>query len=183
MRWVQWVVAVLCSCCPAVVGATSSLEGGLMGGLPAALPAGLSMGVGGSAVTAGPLAWGARLSWSTATEYTEAWAVRHDETRLRALLVLQRRLGRGTVGLRMAPGLTVLHETAERAQSARLTTSGLPLADTRWVILPALDLEAAVVLRVAGDFGMIASAGPTVHVVNGGPSFGWTGTLGVAWLP
>jgi hypothetical protein len=180
------VAACLClAVCalPVATSAAPAAEAVLAAGLPAAMPAGLTMGVGAGVLGRGLLAWGARASWSTATEFTEAWAVTHDETRLRAMVALQRSIGRGSVGLRLAPGLTVLRERAERAQSARLTTSGLPLSDAAWALLPAVDLELAIVLRVVGDAGVVVRAGPTLHVVNGAAEFGWTGGLGVAWLP
>ncbi len=156
---------------------------GLLLGLPATLGAGQTAGVAAGVATGGPLAFGLRASWSTATEYTLTWHVTHSEVRLRAHVTALRQLGRGAWLVRLAGGATALHESRIRDQSARLSESGTALTTSAWALLPGVDLEAGVNLRIAGEWGLAVTGGPSLHLVDGALSYGWTGTLGVAWLP
>lgn len=157
------------------------LEAGLLTALPAALPVGLSTGVAAGVVHAGTLTWGARASWSQATEYTETWAVTHQEIRLRALGILQHNLGRATIGLQLGLGATVLYESRLRAQAARLGDAGLALNQSAWSALPAADLQAAIALPVVDAFGLTLAGGPSVHLFQGGAIIGWQAFLAANW--
>jgi hypothetical protein len=163
----------------------NTLDGQLVLALPAALQTGMSTGVGAAftrvATRGGMLAWGARVSWSTATEYspcTPTYVVRNDEIRLRLYGQLQRAVGRGLFGLRVGLGGTLVYEAESLAQGARV---GLAGESTSWAMLPAADIEAIVVLRVWDSWGMSVSGGPTLHGLHGGVRAGWTSGLGVTW--
>lgn len=159
------------------------IDGGLVAARPAALPTGLSSGVGAGFTHGCWLAWGARASWSTATEYTSSWIVRQQDMKLRAVAALQRPAGRGTFSLRLAAGGTLVHETRTRDQGERAGLSGDELRTTALRLLPGGELEAAVALRVAGPWVAALSTGPSMHVMGGDARAGWVGFLGVAWEP
>jgi hypothetical protein len=143
------------------------------------------------------LAWGARLSWSTATEYASdyvlGWSVRNDDVRFRLLGLLHGEVGRATLGLRLGVGATVVYEALtpqhdpsseeppahqpwETAQTSRPAT-----ASSRWRLLPAFELEPFILLRLLGGWGLSLGGGPTLHVVDGAARWGWTAGMGVAW--
>jgi hypothetical protein len=157
------------------------VDGGLVMGLPAALPTGLAVGVGAGVQTAGPLAWGVRASWSAASESTLTWDVRHDDLRLRLTGAVQHDVGRGTLALRLGVGGNWVHETRTREQGDRAGLTGDELRTTAWSLLPAADVEVAVVVRVIGDFALAVSGGPSIDLLDGTPHVGWIGSLGVAW--
>lgn len=167
-------------------GKSWQLGAGLVTALPTALGPGLSTGVGVEAIHGGTLSWGARASWSQATEYTELWAVTHQEIRVRAVGVLQAPVGRATVGLHLGLGPTVLYESRVRAQSARLGNSGLALNQRAWAVAPGVDLQVAVALPIfvpfdaVGPVGAALSLGPTLHVFQGETVLGWVAHLSVA---
>jgi hypothetical protein len=167
--------------------ARHTLDGGLVLALPAALATGLSVGVGLAylrAVTSGGrVLVGARASWSTATEYTLTESVRNDDIRLRLNLAVQQVLGRGAFGLRLGLGATTIYEGRTRAQGNRAGLEGSALATSAWYLLPAGELEGVVFLRVWKAWGMSLSGGPTLHLVDGSPRFGWSSSLGVLWQP
>ncbi len=154
---------------------------------PAELSTGMSAGVGtdfSRRITAGgALAWGARASWSTATEYTLIDTVRNDDIRLRLYGLVQHYAGRGSFGLRLGAGATAVYEGRTRAQGARADLSGNDLKTTAWYLLPAADLEVVVVLRVWRSWGMSLNGGPTLHLVDGSARVGWSSGLGVSWQP
>ena len=162
---------------------TTVLDGDLVVAPPAALPTGLSMGVGLGFLRGCTLAWGVRASWSTATEYTLAWQVDHDDVRIRAVGALQKAIGRGTLALRLGVGATLVHETRTRTQGARAGLTGNDLQITAWAGLPAADLEGVVMLHLSRSWSLIASVGPSLHLLTSGPRAGWTSSLGVAWQP
>lgn len=165
-------------------GRGQAVEAGLLAGRTAALGTGQTVGLFAGWQQAGPrLGWGARLSWSQATEHTLTWAVTHDELRLRAVGSLRGEAGRGTWHLRLGLGATVVYESRERHQSARLTESGLPLTESAWGLLPAGDLELGVTLRLAGAWAVVVAGGPSAHLLDGAVEPGWSGTVGAAWLP
>ena len=173
-------------------GTTWQLGAGLLTALPAALGAGvvggpgLSSGVAVDAVHDGTWVWGARASWSSATEFTELWEVTHQEIRVRAVGGVQTQLGRARVGLHLGLGPTVLYESRLRAQAARLGDTGLALNESAWAVLPGADLQLALGLPIfvpfdaVGPVGVTASVGPTAHVFQGHAVIGWVLQLGVA---
>jgi len=163
----------------------NTLDGQLVLALPAALPTGLSAGVGMAytrlASRGGTLAFGARASWSTATEYSPTETVRNDDLRLRLFGVVQRAAGRGLFALRLSAGGTLVYEDRTRAPGNRAVLAGSALDTAAWSLLPAADVEAIIVLRVWESWGMSVSGGPTVHIVNGAARAGWSSGLGVTW--
>lgn len=161
----------------------ASIDAGLLTGLPAALGTGQTGGIGAGWIGTRTLDWGVRASWSRASEDSLLWHVTHSETRLRAVGVWQRQLGRGSIGLRLGAGATVVHETRDRHQAARLAQSVAGLSTSAWTVLPGADLELAVSLRISGDWGLMLSAGPSAHWASGALERGWVASMGVAWLP
>jgi hypothetical protein len=165
----------------------NTLDAGLVLAYPAALNTGMSSGVGASfmrtATRGGWLAWGARASWSTSTEYSPAptYAVRNDDIRLRLCGQIQRAVGRGLFGLRMGLGGTLVYEDKTLVQGARAGVTGSQREISSWAMLPAGDLEGIVVLRVWDSWGMSVSGGPTLHGLHNGVRAGWTSGLGVTW--
>ena len=159
------------------------IDGGLSAARPAALPTGLSSGVGAGVTHGRTFAWGARAAWSTATEYTSSWIVRQSDMKLRLVGALQHAAGRGTFGLRLGVGGTLVHETRTRDQGERAGLTGDDLRTSVWQLLPGGDLELAVALRVVGPWVTVLSGGPSLHLKGGDPRAGWTGSLGVAWQP
>jgi hypothetical protein len=173
---------------PAAVTTTTAegqrrVDVGLLAALPAALGTGLSGGVSAGVLHAGWLTWGLRASYSQATEYTTTWATTHHETRLRAVGVLQRAIGRASVGLRLGLGATLVYESRLRAQAARLGDAGTSLNTSAWAALPGADLEAFIALPIVAPFGLGLSAGPSAHWVQGGVSPGWLVQLSAVWWP
>ena len=163
----------------------NTLDAHLVLALPAALPTGMSTGVGLAftrvVTRGGMLAWGARASWSTATEYSLTDTVKNDDTQLRLYGQIQHAAGRGLFGLRVGVGGTLVYEARTRAQGARAGLCGSDLGGTSWAMLPAADIEAIVVLRVWNSWGMSVSGGPTLHGLHGGARVGWSSSLGVTW--
>ena len=164
----------------------NTLDSQLVLALPASstFPTGLSVGVGAGfsrlATAGGALAWGARASWSTATEYNPDHAVRNDDIRLRLCGLVQHHAGRGSFGLRLGAGATLVYEGRTLAQASR---AGLPADTTSWHMWPAADLEAVVVLGVWRSWGMSLNGGPTLHLIDGSVHAGWSSGLGVSWQP
>jgi hypothetical protein len=160
------------------------VDGGLVLGFPTALPTGLSKGIGGG-VTFGecPLRWGARAAWVTATESARYWEVTHSDLRLRVTGSAQHDSGRGSFGIRLGAGGTLVHESRLRAQGMRADVSGEMLETSAFAMLPAADLEAVVAVHVLGPWLLVMSGGPSVALVDGEPHMSWTAELGVAWQP
>ena len=165
-------------------GGDMRVDGGLVVGFPTALPTGLSRGVGGG-VTFGhcPLRWGARLAWVTATESTLAWGVTHSDLRLRMTGSAQQDIGRGSFGLRLGAGGTLVHETRIRNQGERAGLTGSDLETRAFAMVPAVDLEGIVALHVAGPWLVTISGGPSAALVASDLHGSWTAELGVAWQP
>jgi hypothetical protein len=165
----------------------STLDTQLVLALPAALQTGMSAGVGASfsrrATADGLLSWGARASWSTATEYTLIDTVRNDDIRLRLCGLIQHNAGRGSFGLRLGVGATAVYEARTRAQGSRAGLTGSELESTDWSLFPAADVEAVVVLRVWNSWGLSLNGGPTMHLIAGSVRAGWSSGLGVSWQP
>ncbi len=166
---------------------SNTLDAGLVLALPAALQTGTSAGVGveflRSARASGMFAWGARASWSTATEYSLIDSVRNDDLRLRLCGAVQHLAGRGSFGLRVGIGATAVYEARTRAQGSRAGLSGSALETTAWYLLPAAEVDAVIFLRVWNAWGMSLSGGPTVHLIDGSARAGWDSALGVMWQP
>lgn len=159
------------------------VDGGLLVALPTALPTGLSTGIGAGISHGRTLAWGARVSWSRATEWATAWTVTQSDLRLRATGSMQAAAGRGSFALRLGLGGTLVHETRLRSQGARAGLSGSALETSTLAMLPAADLQGIVALHVAGPWLMVVSGGPTAVLLEGAPRWGWSAELGVAWQP
>ena len=160
-----------------------TLDGGFLVGRPAALPTGLASGVGVGAQAAGPLAFGLRLGWTSATEYSTSWTVTHSDIRMRATGALQREVGRGTLALRLGLGGTLVHETRERDQAARAGLTGADAEQSATSLLPAADLEGVVTLRLVGELGLAVGGGPSLHLQDGHLRTGFVALVGLAWLP
>ena len=165
----------------------STLDGQMVLALPAALQTGMSAGVGAGfsrrSTEDGFLSWGARASWSTATEYSLIDTVRNDDLRFRLCGLIQHIAGRGSFGLRLGAGATAVYESRTRAQGSRAGLTGSSLESTAWYLFPAADLEAVVVLRVWNSWGLSLSGGPTMHLIDGSARAGWSSGLGVSWQP
>lgn len=159
------------------------IDGGLALGFPAALPTGLSKGIGAGITYGHDLAAGARASWTTATESTEAWQVTHSDLHLRATGALQHAAGRGTVGLRLGLGGTLVHEHRVRNQGMRAGLSGSDLETSAFAMLPAVDLEGVIQLHVFGPWLLVMSGGPSLDVHDGAAHGGWNAQLGIGWQP
>ena len=164
-------------------GGRLAVDGGLLLGLPAALGTGLSTGVGAGISSGDRFAWGARVSWSTATESSLLWTVTQADLRLRATAAIQQRAGRGQFALRLGLGPTIVHESRLRNQGQRAGLTGSDLETSAWVPLPAADLEGVVALHVAGPWLLLLSGGPALAIVDGGARWGWTAQLGAGWQP
>lgn len=162
---------------PLEVGAALALAS------PAALPSGLSTGVAATATRRLDCRWavGGRAAWTSVTESSLAWTVRHDDLRLQALVALRQTAGRGTVSLRLAAGAVVVHEDRARNQAAREGRTDLDT--TALAALPMIDLDVAMALHVAGPWLATVSAGPSVDRHDGAFDVGWTASLGVSWRP
>ena len=161
-----------------------TLDGGLLLAAPAALPTGLSTGVGVGAMYGRNLfAWGARASWSTATESSIAWTVTNADLDMRVVGAIQRDIGRGRLALRLGVGSTIVHETRLRNQGSRAGLTGNDLETSAFAALPAGDLEAVVALHIAGPWLLMVSGGPSVSIVSSTWRTGWASQLGVGWQP
>ncbi len=165
-------------------GGALRVDGGLVLGFPTALPTGLSRGIGGG-VTFGecPLRWGVRAAWVTATEHGPAWEVTHSDLRLRVTGSAQHDAGRGSIGLRIGAGGTLVHESRLRNQGMRAGLTGDELETSAFALLPAADLEAVVAVKIAGPWQLMMSGGPSVALFDGTLRASWTAELGVAWQP
>ncbi len=163
---------------------TIAVDAGLTVGLPTALPTGLARGIGAGVTLGGcPFRWGARAAWVTATESTMAWSVTHSDLRLRLTGAVEQAAGRGTFGLRLGAGGTLVHESRVRSQGARAGLTGSELETSTFTMVPAADLELVVSLHVLGPWLLIVSGGPSLALVDGEASTAWIGQLGVAWQP
>lgn len=201
----MWRVAVVLACCVGLSHTSHADDGALMTddtwryrstgnlavdaglviGFPAALPTGLSEGAGAGVTMAstGWLTWGARAAWVTATESSLPWTVTHSDLRLRVTGGVQKVAGRGTLGLRLGLGGTLVHESRVRNQGMRAGLMGSELETSSFAMLPAADLDAVVALHVAGPWLLVMSAGPSVDVFESKLHAGWSAQLGVAWQP
>jgi hypothetical protein len=165
----------------------NTLDSHLVLALPAALQTGMSVGVGAGfsrrATAGGLLSWGVRASWSTATEYTRIDTVRNDDIRLRLCGLIQHNAGHGSFGLRLGAGATAVYDNTKASQGSRAGLTGSALENSKWYLLPAVDLDGVVFLRVWHAWGMSLSGGPTLHLLDGSARYGWSSALGVLWQP
>lgn len=158
------------------------VDAGLALGFPAALPTGLSRGAGvGLSVGAGPLRVGARAAWLTATEATLAWKVTHQDVQLRAVAGLAHVAGRGTIGIQLGAGATLVHEARRHPQGSRAGLTGDALEMTALALLPAADLEGTFGVAVYGAWQLSLAGGPSLALVDGDPRLSWVARLGVGW--
>ncbi|HZL16535.1 MAG TPA: hypothetical protein VFG23_02195 [Polyangia bacterium] len=156
-------------------GGTLTVDGGLVQDLPTALGPGLSNGFGIGVTRGHLLAWGARASWSTATESSIPWTVTQSDLRLRLVGVIQHTVGRARVGLRFGVGPTIVHETRLRNGSALETSA--------FSTLPAGEVEALVAVHIFGPWLFDVSGGPSAAVDGGSLRDGWVSLIGVGWQP
>lgn len=112
-----------------------------------------------------------------------AWSVTHSDLRLRLTGAVEQAAGRGTFGLRLGAGGTLVHESRVRSQGARAGLTGSELETSTFTMVPAADLELVVSLHVLGPWLLIVSGGPSLALVDGEASAAWIGQLGVAWQP
>jgi hypothetical protein len=151
------------------------LDGGLLLALPTALGPGLSTGFGLGITRGRLLAWGARVSWSTATESSIPWTVSQSDLRLRVDGVLQHTLGRARVGLRLGFGPTIVHETRLRNGGTQETSA--------FSTLPAGEVEAFVAVHLFGPWLFNVSGGPSAAIESGSLRGGWISLIGAGWQP
>ncbi|HEX3482023.1 MAG TPA: hypothetical protein VHT91_43715 [Kofleriaceae bacterium] len=160
-----------------------AVDGGLVVGFPAALPTGLSTGAGAGVTVGDTVTWGARAAWATATESSLPWTVTQSDLRLRVTGGVQAAPGRGTIGLRLGLGGTLVHETRLRNQGMRAGLTGSELETSALALLPAADLDAVLALHIAGPWLLLTSGGPSLDIHDGKLHAGWSAELGVAWQP
>lgn len=160
-----------------------AVDAGLALGDPAAPPTGMGKGVGAGVDLGRALSWGLRAAWLTSSESSLVWNVTHDDLQLRLTGGLRARVGRGSFGLRLGLGGTLVHESRERSQGSRAGLSGGELSSSSWKMLPALDLDAVVALHIAGAWLMVLSAGPSAALFEGSARAGWNAHVGAAWQP
>jgi hypothetical protein len=156
-------------------GGPLTVDGGLFLALPTALGPSLSSGFSAGVLRGKTLAWGARASWSTATESSTTWTVTQWDLRLRVDGAIQRQIGRAHIGLRLGLGPTIVHETRDRSSGNIETTAS--------ALLPAGELEAFVALHIFGPWLCMLSGGPSAVIDGGALNAGWVSLIGVGWQP
>jgi hypothetical protein len=109
--------------------------------------------------------------------------VTHSDLRLRVTGALQKAAGRGTLGLRLGLGGTLVHESRVRNPGMRAGLSGSELESSAFAMLPAADLDAVVALHVVGPWLLVTSGGPSIDILDRKLHAGWSAQLGVAWQP
>ena len=161
--------------------AAIAIDAGVVAALPAALETGLARGAGAGIAVGRDVFWGVRASWATATETTIGWVVTHDDVKLRLIGGAQTTAGRGTFGVRLGLGGTLVHETRERIHGDIAGSQGLLRETTANMLLPAADLDGVVSLHVTGGWMMLVAGGPSLTRVDHKVRMGWNSYLGVAW--
>ena len=157
------------------------IDGGFAVGFPTALATGLSRGVAVGASYGRTAAVGVRAAWLTATESSLAWTVTQSDLRLRATGALQHTAGRGTLGLRLGVGGTLVHESRLRNQGERAGLMGSDLHTAALALVPAADLEATVGVHVAGGWSVALSGGPSLALIDGDAHASWIAQVGIGW--
>jgi len=158
-----------------------TVDGGFAVGFPTALATGLSRGVAVGAARGRTVALGVRAAWLTATESSLAWTVTHSDLRLRATGALQHSAGRGTLGLRLALGGTLVHESRLRNQGERAGLMGADLATHALTLVPAADVEATLGVHVTGAWQLALAGGPSLALIDGSAHASWIAQLGIGW--
>ena len=158
-----------------------AIDAGVVAALPAALEVGLARGFGAGVSVGGDLSWGVRASWARASETTIGWDVTHDDVALRLTGGVRRTIGRGSFGLRVGLGGTLVHETRERIHGDIAGSMGTLRETTATALLPAADLDGVVALHVTQGWMMIVAGGPSLTRVDHALRTGWSSYLGVAW--
>lgn len=158
-----------------------AIDAGVVAALPAALETGLAKGFGAGVAVGRELFWGARASWATATETAIGWDVTHDDVKLRLIGGAQKIAGRGTFGVRLGVGGTLVHERRERIRGDIAGSQGSLRETTANVVLPAADLDGVVSLHVTRGWMLCIAAGPSLTRVDHKLQTGWNSYLGVAW--
>jgi len=158
-----------------------AIDGGVVAALPAALETGLAKGAGAGIAVGRTLFWGARASWVAATETAIGWDVTHHDVKLRLIGGAQTSVGRGTFGLRLGLGGTLVHELRTRIHGDIAGSQGALRETTASSLLPAADLDGVVSLHVTRGWMMIVSAGPSLTRVDHALRTGWNSYVGAAW--
>jgi hypothetical protein len=161
--------------------ATTAIDGGVTAALPAALGTGLARGFGAGIAVGRALYVGARAAWLTAAETTLGWEVTHHDVKLRLTGGAQTHVGRGTFGVRLGLGGTLVHERRDRIRGDIAGAMGDLRRTTATELLPAADLDGVVSLHVTRGWMLIVSAGPSFTRTNREFQTGWSSYLGVAW--
>jgi hypothetical protein len=159
------------------------VDAGLFVGLPTTWQTGLSTGVGAGLSYGRTFALGLRGSWSTATESSIAWTVRHDDIRLRLTGTVGRAAGRGSFSLRLGLGTTLVYEDRVRNQGMRAGLMGSDLENSTLAAMPAGEIEGVVGVHVGGPWLVVLAGGPTLVVGESVWHAGWATQLGIAWQP
>ena len=159
----------------------TAVDGGVTAALPTALGTGLARGFGAGIAVGRTFSVGARAAWLAATEHTIGWQVTHDDVKLRLTGGAQTAVGRGSFGVRLGLGGTLVHERRERVLGDIAGAQGDLRLTTATVLLPAADLDGVVSLHVTRGWMLIATAGPSLTRVDHKMRTGWSSYLGVAW--
>jgi len=109
--------------------------------------------------------------------------VTHSDLRLRLTGSAQQDTGRGSFGIRLGLGGTLVHETRVRNQGARAGLMGDELETSAFAMVPAVDFEAVVSLHLIGGWLLVISGGPSAAIFESDVHGSWTAELGVAWQP
>lgn len=158
-----------------------ALDGGVVAATPVALPTGLAKGLGAGITVGRGLTWGARVSWATATESVIGWTVSHDDIALRLTGGARASRGRGSLGLQLGLGATLVHEARHRVLGDIAGARGMLLETTATALGPAADLDAVIRLSLTGGWMLMVSGGPSLTRIDGGLHTGWGTQVGIAW--
>ena len=159
----------------------TAIDGGVTAALPAALGTGLARGFGAGIAVGRALFVGARAAWLTAPETTIGWDVTHHDVKLRLTGGARTTVGRGSFGVRLGLGGTLVHERRERIGGDIAGAMGDLRRTTATELLPAADLDGVVSLHVTRGWMLMVSAGPSFTRTHGEFQTGWSSYLGVAW--
>jgi len=161
--------------------AAIAIDGGVTAGLPTALGTGLARGFAAGVSVGRALFVGARAAWLTATETTIGWDVTHHDVKLRLTGGARTMVGRGTFGVRLGLGGTLIHERRDRLRGDVAGAMGELRRTTATELVPAADLDGVVSLHVTRGWMLLVSAGPSFTRTDGELRTGWNSYLGVAW--
>lgn len=158
-----------------------ALDAGIVAAHPVALETGLATGVGAGITFGHGWTWGARASWTRATETAIDWTVTHDDLRAAVVGGGQVSAGRGDLGLRLGLGGAGVRERRERIHGDVAGSQGRARSDRRMTWAPAADLDAVVALHISGAWMMVLSGGPSLAYIDRAVHMGWMSQLGAAW--